>query len=750
MVRPMPFSRPFLGAASLTVLLSALLPSPASLAAEPAPLRALQLCPEEAARLLPDRAGRRAPVDASQPIEVSSDSGSVDVTGNAQVSGRVVLRQGDRSLSADDVRIQTAHSVNVNGNVQYEDPELRVHGVAGHYDAGEAQFTDAEFQMLQQPSRGRAGALKLEKNGVLELDDVFYTTCPPESTDWQINADSVRLDTAHQSGVARNARIRFKDVTLIYLPWISFPVGPARKSGFLFPSIGSSSRGGLQLSAPYYLNLAPNYDLMVEPTLYSRRGLDLFAEGRYLTASSKGSFDANVMPHDSEAGRSRSRLRVEDVTELPADWRLHIAAENVSDAAYFEDFAQGADGTSIAFVPREMAFSYRNDTWRSGAVLRNFQTIDQGLAETDRPYTELPRLYATGTWKNAWRLPLEYGFDSEAVNFRRNTGVQGWRLDVMPRAQLRYEGAGYFLRPSLAFRATQYSLTDVATGGDATPGRSLPIASLDTGLLFEREAGTGGRRRVTLEPRLMYLYVPYQRQDNLPVFDAGSPDLNSVQLFRSNRYVGADRVGDANQLSTGITSRLFASDSGTRFLSATLGQTFYFTQPKVLLPNEVVRGRQSSDLISQVELKAFENWSVDLGLQWNHQDNQAEKSEVRLQYSPEGSKVVNLGYRYQRDQLEQADFSAAWPVARNWNLYARMLYSLKDRTAIDQFAGVEYSSCCWGVRAVVRNYVRSRGGERDTGIFLQLELKGLSNVGTAANAFLERAIRGYSPDTRKR
>jgi LPS-assembly protein len=750
----MRFSRPFLGAASLTAMLSALLPSPASLAAEPAALRAPLICPEDAARLLPG-APRRAPVDARQAIDVSSDSARVDIAGDAQVAGKVVLRQGDRSLTADQVHIDTARNgVDVQGNVQYEDPELRVHGLAGHYEGGAAQFTGAEFQMLQQPSRGRAGALKLQKSGVLELDDVFYTTCPPESTDWQINAQSVELDTGHQTGVARNARIRFKDVTLVYLPWISFPVGPARKSGFLFPSIGSSSRGGLQLSAPYYLNLAPNYDATIEPTLYSRRGFDLFTEARYLTGSSRATIDANLMPHDSEAGRSRSRLRISDVTELPADWRLRIKAENVSDAAYFEDFAQGADSTSVAFLPRELALSYRDDVWHSGALLRNFQTIDNdpllGLQAQDRPYTELPRLYSTAWWKHAWRVPLEYGFDSEAVNFRRNAGVQGWRLDLTPRAQLNYVGAGYFLRPSVAFRSTQYSLTDATNGSDATPNRSLPIASLDAGLLFEREAGSNGRRRVTLEPRLMYLYIPYRNQDRLPVFDTGAPDLNWVQLFRTNRYVGADRVGDANQLSTGITSRLFASDSGTRYLSATLGQTFYFTQPKVLLPNEVSRGQQSSDLISQVELRAFQNWSVDLGVQWNHQDNQAEKSEVRVQYRPDGRKVLNLGYRFQRDQLEQADVSVAWPVARNWNLYGRVLYSLKDRTAIDQFAGVEYSSCCWGIRAVARNYVSQRDGQRDTGVFLQLELKGLSNVGTAANAFLERAIRGYSPDSRKR
>ncbi len=727
-------------------------PTSTAFSAEASRPQALPFCPEDTSRLLAQDLGRRRAVDAGTPIDISSDDASVDVGGDAKVKGRVQLRQGDRQLSADEVRVDTRNNgVDVNGNVRYQDPELRVTGKAGHYEAGAAQFLTAEFQMLQQSSRGSAGAISLKSDGTLQLDDVFYTTCPPESVDWRIDAKHIDLDTAHQMGVARNARVRFKDVTLFYLPWISFPTGPARKSGFLFPSLGSSSRGGIQLSVPYYLDLAPNLDATLEPTLYSRRGFDLAAEMRYLTAHGQSSIDANLLPHDGVYGTARSRIRIQNVTELPGDWRLRIGAENVSDASYFEDFAQGADKTSIAFLPRQLELSYRDDVWRSGAVLRNFQNVDRGLAPIDRPYTELPRLYASGQWHTGGSaLPIEYGFESEAVDFRRRLGVQGWRMDVMPQAQLRVEGAGYFLRPALAFRSTTYQLTDTAPGVDTSPRRNLPIASLDTGLLFERTAGSNGKRLVTLEPRLMYLYVPYRKQDALPVFDTGLPDLNWVELFRTNRYVGADRVGDANQLSAGVTSRLFASNSGTRYLAATLGQTVYFEQPKVLLPGESARGRQASDLIARAELKALENWSVDLGMQWNPHERQSEKSEVRLQYRPEGAKVVNLGYRFQRNQLEQADVSAAWPIANNWNFYGRMLYSLKDRSTIDQFAGVEYSSCCWGIRAVARNYVVDRGGRRDTGVFLQLELKGLSNVGTAANAFLERAIRGYSPTSRNR
>ena len=718
-----------------------------------APLAHAQLCPDESfARGILTPPATRSSISRDTPLQVSSNAATIAIAGDAAVDGQVTVNQGDRALSADRVRVdKTTNSVSVEGNVEYRDPQLQVQGSAGRYDGGAAQFIDARFQLLQQASRGSASSLQLDSAGTLHLEGVRYTTCPDEQhPDWRIDAAQVSIDSSNQTGVARNASIRFKGVPIVYLPWMSFPVGNQRKSGFLFPSVGNSQRGGLQVSAPYYLDLAPNYDLTVEPTGYARRGVDLFGNLRYLTDSSRGSLEGNYLPDDRLVGSNRSRLQLLSTTELPRDWQLRINAQNVSDASYFEDFAQGADGTSVAFLPRQLALSYRDATWRSGMVVRNYQTIDSSLAAADRPYTELPRLYAQGQWNSSLLRGLSYGVDTEAVDFKRNTGAQGWRLDLRPRIDLRAEGAGWFVRPGVAWQDTRYRLTDTALGSSANPSRSLPSATVDAGLLFERSAGSGGRRRVTLEPRLLYLYTPYRNQSSLPVFDTGLPDFSTVALFRSNRYVGADRVGDANQLSAGLTARLFSSSNGTRFLSATLGQIVYFTQPKVRLPGEAPQTTGTSDLVGQVELKALDNWSVDIGTQWDHTTGKAQKSDLRVQYRPDGGSVVNLGYRFQRDRLEQADVSAAWPVSAQWSVYGRMLYSLRDKGTIEQFAGFQYSDCCWGVRAVARNYVSTRTGERDTGVFLQLELKGLASVGTRADAFLERAIRGYSPVSRAR
>jgi LPS-assembly protein len=724
-------------------------PAPPARAAE-LPAFPPMMCPEELmfGDPLPARSLRPA-LQLGQGIEVLSDGLRVEADGAAQVQGNVELRQGDRSVRANEVQLNpNDRSVSVSGDVEYRDPELRVRGESGDFADGAAQFRGAEFEMPLQPARGSADLLSLSAAGVMRLEGVRYTTCPPGREHWGIRASSVSLDTKQRMGTARGATLDFMGVPVLKLPTISFPIGDARKSGFLFPSIGSTTRGGLQLTVPYYFNLAPNRDATLATTVYARRGINLGGEFRYLTQNSRGQLDGDLLPDDRVYNATRSRIRFENVTSLPLDWRLTIDAEDVSDAQYFEDFSQGIDGASIAFLPRLLHLSYRDPNWRLGLLARNFQTIDQELLPEDRPYTELPRLYAEGRWRLPGVLPLEYGFTSEASGFERNVGVQGYRVDVAPQVALRYEGAGYFVRPAVAFEATQYRLTDTAPGQDRSPLRTLPLASVDAGLLFERATGSAGIRRVTLEPRLMYLYVPYRDQDQLPVFDTGEPDLNWVQLFRTNRYVGLDRIGDANQVSVGLTSQLFSSQSGTRFLAATLGQTFYFDAPRVRLPDEPPRDDDASDLIAQLELQAFRNWSADLGLQWNYGESEVERSEVRLQYRPDPGQVINAGYRFQRDRLEQADVSAAWPLSDSWKFYGRLLYSLRDDQVIESFAGFEYGSCCWGLRVVARDYVSRRSGERDRGIYLQLELRGLSSVGMSANSFLERSIRGYSSNRR--
>jgi LPS-assembly protein len=683
-----------------------------------------------------------APAD----IEISSDNALLGVDGNATLSGDVRVTQGDRELRADSVEYDAKRNAfTVKGSVEYRDPVVRARGLSGDYAQSEgASFEGAEFELPQRPARGTAGQMQVGLDGVIELERVTFTTCPRDDDSWRIEASDIALDTRRRVGTGRSAQVQFKGVPILYLPYISFPLGSERKSGFLFPNLGQTTRSGAQLTVPWYWNVRPNVDVTLEPTLYQRRGFDLGGEARWLFERQTGTLRFNLLPGDDLAGADRTRLRLDHRADFADNWRLRIAAEDVSDSAWFEDFAQGPEGTSIAFVERLAEVSYRDEFWRAKAEFQQFQTIDAGLPADERPYARLPRLLANGAFNFGPNGLLSLGIESEIVNFDRPVGVTGWRVDAAPTLGLDLRGPGFYLRPSAGYRYTRYALEHTAAGTDDAPTRSMPFAALDAGLVFERDSGSRAQRRITLEPRLLYLYTPFRDQDALPIFDTARPDLNIVQLFSTNRFIGADRVGDANQVSVGVTTRLFDGRTQGQFLAATFGQTFYFETPRVVLPGELPSARRRSDVVAQLALAPYRNWSVDMGLQWNPQSNDQERSQLRLQYRPDAERVVNFAYRFQRDRLEQGEVSGAWPIGKRWNLFARMVYDLQDNQSLERFAGLEYKACCWRLRAVARRFVSSRTGERDTGIYLQLELNGLASVGTPADAFLERAIRGYS------
>ncbi len=406
------------------------------------------------------------------------------------------VRQGNREIRAEDVEYREEdNALKVEGNVEFADPLVHATGGGGSYSATEgAQFRDAEFELRERAARGKAQNMQMTPDGLIKLESVSFTTCPRDDAAWQLRADSIDLDTRTRIGTGRGTRVDFKGVPIMYLPWMSFPLGNERKSGFLFPTLGNSTRGGVQFAVPYYWNIAPNADLTFEPMYYSRRGLDLNGETRLLSEHTNTKLEFSYLPNDSVMNRDRDRFYLQNVSKLPGEVRFFIDAETVSDSKYFEDFAQGPEGTSIPFVQRLGGFRYRDEHWRASAEFQQFQTIDQNLAEIDRPYARLPRIVVGADYGWGPEERLRYGFDSEVVNFDRDIGVTGWRLDATPAASLDFGGPGLFIRPGVAFRYTEYSLENQAPGADKTLSRSLPITSLDAGMIFEKDSGSRAQR----------------------------------------------------------------------------------------------------------------------------------------------------------------------------------------------------------------------------------------------------------------
>lgn len=713
-----------------------------------------QDCPQpEPVHGKPPAAKPVSKVSADTPVSIEADDQdfAFDVSGNAKLCGNVVMKQGDRTIRADCLEYNAkSQDAKLNGSIVFDDPLLKVTGGSGTYSPTlGATFEGTEFELPDRNARGSARSMKMDANGKITLDGVSFSTCPADDVSWALKADQIEIDTQERVGEGHGTRVEFKGVPIFYAPWMSFPVGPQRKSGFLFPNVGRTTRSGFEFEVPYYFNIRENVDFTASPIYYSKRGLDLAGEARWLTDRQHGTLNFDYLPSDDVAGIDRHRIELKHVAELPGDWRVRLDATDVSDSNYFEDFALGPEGTSVPFAERLAEATYRDEHLNVRAQFQQFQTIDDELADTDRPYARTPRVLASGDWESGLGA-VNYGFDAEVVNFERNVGITGWRADIAPRFGLDWSAPGFFVRPSAGYRYTQYDLRNTEPGTDNSPTRSMPFASFDTGLVFEKATGSHGQRRLTLEPRALYLYTPYRDQSQLPLFDTGLPDLNLVELYRTNRYVGADRVNDANQVSFGLTSRLFNSESGAQYLAVSVGQAYYFEKPRVVLPNETPSTRDTSDFIAQVSLTAYKNWNLEAGVQWNPEDSRSERSQIRLQYRPDGDRVVNLAYRSQRDRLEQAEISTAYPIGKKWNAYGRAVYSLRDSEILDRFAGFEYKACCYKLRFVARRFVSSRDGSQETGIYLQLELNGLASVGTPADAFLQRSIRGYSPETSAR
>jgi LPS-assembly protein len=680
---------------------------------------------------------------------------------SASMTGGVLLRQDDKLAGADEATYEPANqSLLLEGSVRYQDPDSHVESDRAEfsYGLGRIRFEGANFTMSANNARGAAEALEINQAGRLELDGVSYTTCPPESNDWVIRARDIDLDTREGVGTARGVSLRFQGVPILYSPYLSFPISDARKSGMLTPEIGTGGRSGNEIRVPLYWNIAPNYDATITPRLLTERGLQVGTQFRYLTNTMDGTLYGEYLASDTLFNDSRTMVDIEHRTMFTNGWRNNVDFQEVSDSQYFEDLGGSLSISSITHLDRRLSFDYHTESLSFFGQVQDFQTIDEAILPVDEPYQRVPQLLVRGYWPDQW-LGMRLSLDGELVNFDRDTtgidpadprSVTGWRLNVAPSIELPISRSrGWFITPAVTVDHTRYDLDNTLPGQEPDPSRTVPIGSLDVGMVLERElGGTYSDRLMTLEPRMLYVHVPRREQDDLPVFDTITPDLNLVSLYRTNRFLGVDRIADTDQVSVGMTSRILDASSGREFVTATIGQTRYLRTSTVNLPGEPDFLDENSDYIAELRFGLSQNLNFDVGHQWGTQDSGTTQSQARLQYRPATNKILNVSYRFRRDSLEQGDVSWSWPIASQWNLVGRYKYSFRDEEALEEFLGLEYESCCWGLRLVSRRHISTRDGTRDSSIGLQLVLKGLSSVGTAADKMLERGILGYSANLR--
>ncbi|WP_373389461.1 LPS-assembly protein LptD [Pseudomonas alcaligenes] len=745
----------------------------------------------------------------------------------ATLAGDVVLRQSSMQVEADEATLHQAENRGeLKGNVRIRDNGMLVVGDRAEIqlDNGEAKVENAEYVIHKGHARGSALYAKREESSIVRLKDGTYTRCEPGSNAWHLKGNNVKLNPATGFGTATNVTLRVKDIPVFYTPYIYFPIDDRRQSGFLAPGISTSSDTGFSLSTPYYFNLAPNYDATLYPTYMAKRGLLMEGEFRYLTKGSEGQVGAAYL--DDKEDERELQSDYEDQRWMynwqhrgGLDERLlaEVDYTDISDPYYFQDLSSDLENLATPdFLNQRGTLTYRGDSF---VARLNAHAYAQTSVIDITPYERLPQLTLDG------KLPFQPGglnffYGTEYVRFDRDLrsgnfidedgNAQPWydnnvrglarstgeRVHLEPGISLPLESTWGFVKPSLKYAYTQYdleldSIGKAQVGGDFedSPDRSVPIASIDSGLYFDRNTQLFGTNfRQTLEPRAYYLYVPDEDQDEIPVFDTGEYRFNYAALFRDNRFSGRDRIGDENKLSLGVTSR-WIEDNGFERQRVSLGQAIYFEDRKVQLPGIDYRTRD--DATADFSPYALEylyrfnrDWRLSSDFNWDGEAHRTRSGSLMFHYQPEDNpnKVINAGYRYRNDtvrydqasgnwtfnpdfgtpgnpnyikdyyKIQQHDFSVIWPMVPQWNLIARWQRDYaRDRT-LEAFGGFEYDSCCWKLRLINRYWIDydetslnpDVNEEPDRGIFLQIVLKGLGNVlGGKTEGFLEQGIQGY-------
>ena len=760
----------------------------------------------------------------------------------ATLAGDVVMRQGSMQIEADEASLyQAENRGELNGKVRLRDNGALIVGDHAdvQLDTGAAKVDNAEYILHKSRIRGSALYAKRGENAIIRLKDGTYTTCEPNSNAWQLKGNNITLNPATGFGTATNVTLRVKDIPVFYTPYIYFPIDDRRQSGFLPPSFSSSTDTGFMLVTPYYFNLAPNYDATLYPRYMTKRGLLMEGEFRYLTESSEGQFGAAYLNDKDDKRKEQTDYKD---TRYMLNWQhkggldsrvlTEVDYTKISDPYYFQDLETEQIGVeSQDYVNQQGSVTYRGDTFNAKL---NAQAYQMATVTQITPYNKLPQITFNGA------LPyhpggVNFNYNTELVRFDRDlengdfinedgtksprldryvTGLaraNGTRLNVAPSMSLPMTASYGYITPTLKYMYTQYDLDLDGTGKNdivnaqataakngtiynggvykSSQNRSVPIASIDSGLYFDRNTQWFGTNyRQTLEPRAFYLYVPERDQTDIPVFDTGESTFSYGSLWRDNRFSGSDRVGDENKLSLGLTSR-WIEENGFERQRISVGQAYYFKDRKVQMPDIPENRDDSTSSVSPYALEyAYRfnrDWRATADYNWDPETRSPRSGSAMMHYQPEDNpnKVVNIGYRYRNDQvrynqytgkweigggdfgkkgdpnyikdyykIQQHDFSVIWPIVPQWNVISRWQYDYNRNRTLEAFGGFEYDNCCWKLRLINRYWVDNdeytqeapTNEKGDHGLFLQIVLKGLGGVvGTKVESFLDKGIQGY-------
>ncbi len=719
------------------------------------------------------------------PIELEADTIESPDTDSVILTGNALLQQGPQSITADRLQFDNkTYQMEAEGNVVFFTPSgdklitdsmgLEVETRLGSaenpkfwiaererikkrrrvtllddYGGAEEVFEDTEDEAEKakpEPTegtvyvsgRGEAERLFFEGHERERLQNVRLTSCVEGQDDVYVTAKEMVLDHGTGIGTAKSLKVRFFKIPIFYFPRASFPINSERKTGFLFPTAGYDDESGFVLEVPYYWNIAPNLDATLTPRVLSDRGIQVLGEFRYLTENHEGEVRAEVLPSDDLFGDDRHAFSL-DHQYSKDKWRGSLDLNDVSDDDYLDDFSNDVEITSATFLEQDATLRYSERYWHLSGRLRDFETVDDQVDEINEPFSQLPEIefgartpYRRGRW---YRLEL----DSVLTEFDHPSDekVTGTRFDVTPSVRFPLRKIYGYVEPEISLRHTSYSLDNTLADAEDKPSRTVPVFTTDAAIFFERETAFQGKEHSqTLEPRLFYAYIPEEDQDDLPIFDTGPVNFSNFgTLFRADRFFGADRVGDTNQLTIGVTTRLSETDTGKEKIRASIGEVFFFEDREVqLTADEEPDDESRSNLVAELEADVTDAWTLDAFYTWDPEESETDQFRFgalfdpdrnKFYYEPGRQRYLEIEYTFDRNPLgndsEQIYLDTRWPITPRWRFLFTERYDIEEGENLQTAIGFEYDACCWLFRVEGQRRI-DRDEEFKNNIFFTLEI----------------------------
>lgn len=662
------------------------------------------------------------------------------------MQGNVQFRQGANEIASDELLFNKASDsvMSRKGSTLLSKYNI-IHSSAFELKNKQNQgiFENPKLQFLDSHRFATATQLKQIDNDHQELSHFQYTTCEPGRETWFMSSEHISLNYQTGMGEATHAKIYVQDVPVFYFPYFRFPIDNKRHSGFLLPSFNYSDTAGFGSYIPYYWNIDPQLDTTFNFGLFAKRGAQFNSETRFLTENNQGTLLLSFL-NDRVTESDRYYAQYKQQSALPFGINLNVLSQEVSEQAFFSDFDLFGLEKSPDYLERYVQFSKNTEHWSNKLKWQNFQTLNFSKSVASRPYSVWPSLTMMGRYNGLENTQFE--INNSVHFFRKNDSVEGDRYIINPVLKYNWSNSYAYLKPQISYSLRYYKQYQT-DGSQLDEQFNIATLSLDSGLIFERLASEQNGWLQTFEPRLFFLSTPYQDQSQIANFDSAKLGVSYNNLFSTNRFSGQDRIGDTQQITLGLSSKLINFNSGEQLAKLSIGQSFYFEDRQVQLDNSAPETQKVSDLLSEFILTPDPYWRFSMALTQQADGDFLTQKTLQLSRHKEQN-LFNVSYRFKgtenSTELEQSDVSMVYPVNSRLKLFGKHQFSIKNDRIAEQVIGFSYESCCWAFSATAVASSDTAFTKTDHALYFQFNLKGLSSVGRDNNAFLQQRIPGYS------